>query len=194
MQEIADRYGLSRERIRQILKRNGIGGGWHTRVDPLRVLSLAVECDSVKEISRRTGYWPHSISRAINALAPTLIDEIAAYRHEATRNRLIAELQDLAARLGRTPTKLDIDAAIGGANKFQVCFGSLSKAQRVAGLEVKKNWHPHLSEAQKEAIRRLYVRGSTGPNGAVYLAKRFGVTRERVTQLGKEARKRSAVA
>jgi hypothetical protein len=189
MQEIADRYEVSRERIRQILRRNGLGGhGQRTKIDPLKVLGLVAECRTVREIALRLGADHAAATRVLHCLAPTAVDEMAAYRHEALRNRLLAELRETASRLGRVPKKPDLDKHGPDQAHLQRVFGSMTRARELAGLKNYRAGHPHLSAAQQEAIRRLYVRGHRwAPGNARELAARFGVTINRISQLGREA-------
>ena len=135
MQEIGDRYKVSRERVRQILARNGLDGCGGTRIDPFRVLRMVKDYDSANEIARALGFKQAvSVLRVLHALCPMALAELEAYRHEATRERLLARLRKLAARLGYTPGKDDLDDHGPSCNSLQYVFGSLQEAQRLAGL------------------------------------------------------------
>ncbi len=197
MQAIANRYrssytgrSLTRERVRQILKRNGLGGdGQYGRIDPLKVLAAVRDCDTLPAIAKMVGSNVTAVTRVLHALAPTAVDEMMAYRHEGVRARLVARLQSLAASLGRTPTAVDV----GGNSQFALCFGSFTKAQAAAGLKHRKGT-PHMTPAQRAEIALRYEPPPPGNRGgnARALAQEYGVDPCYISDIAKSFRRKVA--
>jgi HNH endonuclease len=183
---------LTRERVRQILKRNGLGGdGRLTRVDPLRVLAMVSECSSAKEIVRRTGYSEVAVRRVLQVLSPTAIPEMMAYRHEALRERMLGQIRALADRLGRRPLKEDLDQFGPYQGRLQLVFGSMSKAMTLAGFAMLRNCHPHMTAAQRTEIALRYEPpklGRRGGGNAKELAAEYGVTPNHIGMIAKSFR------
>ena len=145
MQEIGSRYDVSRERVRQILARNGLGGQWHyTRVDPFMVLRMVAECSSAREIATRLGLNCGVVLRVLRELAPRVMDEMAAYRWHTRRDRELARLRALVARLGRTPTAKELQ---GRRSTLRAYFGGTRAALLLAGATLRKTGRPRKAVA-----------------------------------------------
>ena len=142
---IGERYGVSRERIRQIVKRNGLGG-LGRGIDPLRVLAALPGAGSTVELANQTGFDVQAVARLLRALVPTASAEMQAYRREERRNRALAGLGVLAERLGRTPTTAELNFYGPRVGVLQRLFGSLSRAQIMAGLRPNRTGRPCLAD------------------------------------------------
>ncbi len=132
---IAEIFGVSRERVRQILQRIG-----HRRtavvqrrngVDPLIICRAADTSRSAYDIARKTGYSSAAVRRVLNALGKTC----GLSRPLLTRTALLADLQRMAGELGHTPRVQDIKRfSQHSLTTYSNYFGSLGKAQHEAGL------------------------------------------------------------
>jgi hypothetical protein len=190
LEEIGARFGICRERVRQICKRNGLSRPGSRSADPLKVLALLQRCNSAVEISNHLACPIRAVCNVLNALAPGALEEMAAYRQEATRQRVLERMRVLAARLGHPPSKLEFDRFGPATGNIQYHFGSLSHGKALAGIPATNRSHPHTTPAQRAEIALRYepaTNGRFGGNVRV-LAAEYGVTVGRVLQIAKSFR------
>ena len=132
LSEIGRWYGLSRERIRQVVRYEGVAQSVtadvaapaRRRQRVLRVARLCEECRDSFEV------LPHLSARLFCSrrcyISSISYSDVGLIRH----------LQKLAALLGRTPNRFDINAADGPCHTVYVKrFGTLRNAQASAGLK-----------------------------------------------------------
>lgn len=121
LSQISAVVGVSRERVRQIVRSQGV-----TRLESRVLMQVkrrryCVRCGVPFLPRARTSRFCGVACAAENS------------RHDDAD--MIRYMQDLAARLGRTPTKVDLDeAGPPSVLSYQKHFGSLRAAQAAAGL------------------------------------------------------------
>jgi HNH endonuclease len=202
LEEIASRFPsshggtLSRERIRQIVARNGLVRPGSRSVDPLKVMGLVVECDSPAEIAVRLGAHEEAVAKVLRVLAPEAIVEMAAYRHQTQREWLLQRIRDLAARLGRRPMKADLDLYGPYQSQLVRTFGSMSRGLILAGFPPLRRSHPQMTPARRAEIALRYEPPPLGRKGgnAAALAKEYGITPTYVWMIARGFRGRKAAA
>lgn len=156
LQEIGDILGVSRERVRQLVKRNGIEPGARERVnnsrrlDPLDVARFArsPKATSLSEVAHEFGTTITKVSELLHALG--MYDAVRRlYRlraREATRQRIVRDLQAFAKRHGRLPSSReltnDLTPDLPAFQTITRAYGSLRNAFAVAGLL--HLYHPRL--------------------------------------------------
>lgn len=140
-EEIGQAYGVTRERVRQLIKATGKKGR-PSRIDPIRVLRAARTANSFgqcvgalrmdsKKVERclvETGHWT-----ALNRLWGLRKSK----QRDARGEEYLSQLRELAQRLGHTPGLADINAEpkFPRHTTFVRYFGSISRAQKLAGLQ-----------------------------------------------------------
>ncbi len=147
--DLARKYHVSRQRVHQLLQRTG--EAFKQATD--KQLRFNRNYAAFVELVKKYGYIP-----SINELRPygtcvclhyyefrklALRDgyeykklKRAKPDDSAKKDALILHLKKLAEQLGRTPTKMEIDAAEQfTSNQYYSYFGSLRKAQQLAGLK-----------------------------------------------------------
>lgn len=142
MEDIGHMTGLSRERIRQVLRQSEIPfrhRQGRRPADPLRILRALPDATSWLDLAERSGHTERSVRTCLQALGHfERADE--QFRNNRPRQgyqeaELIAHMQTLAEDLGRTPGIQDINDATGPWHTTYVkYFGSMRGAQRAAGL------------------------------------------------------------
>ena len=139
---ISEIYGVSGERVRQIVRRNGIPPTVRN-VDPLRILASLEASTCVAHAARLATTSTTSVRRLIAEMGmhAEVREWFAKNKRAETERRkawrresLIIRMRALASRLGRTPNKIDLDRYAKGASGYQLVFGSLPAAQIAAGL------------------------------------------------------------
>ncbi|MBI4128862.1 MAG: DEAD/DEAH box helicase [Parcubacteria group bacterium] len=117
------------------------------------------ECASPGTLAKRFGSIPDALKAAGMRLSRAI---------DTSRSALIAQLKKLKKKLGKVPGELDINAAskrreCAGAGTFRRVFGSIRKAQRVAGM---KPYHadtlPSQLIAQLKKLKKKLGRVPTG--------------------------------
>lgn len=197
MEAIATRFGITRERVRQICGRHGLDGV--SLVDPIKVLKALEHSRTIGEMILETGYSGSVIERVLDALAPLAREEMAAYAMEAERTELIEKARELAAELGRTPTVKEFYRVRIWRQPVVRHFGSFTRLHRAAGLTPLRNAHPHMTEEQRAEVARRYVppRGwafdpGFFPGNAKELAREYGCTVNNINIIVRKYRDRAA--
>lgn len=159
MQELGDMYGISRERVRQILSKLNVvsrPGAPSVLTDPIRVLNVCRESTSVTSAVRALGCMRANLLRTLTQLGA--LDEMREHwkqnRRHYTDGYLIAHLRVLALRLGRTPSIVFMNAAKGGPSftTYVYRFGSWSRAVQLAGLEQNPGGRPGSTMTVRERL------------------------------------------
>lgn len=146
LDEIAAQFNVSRERIRQILKRMGIHGRPRCRheADPIKVCGVVGQAESIEDCARAAGTTVNRARHVLEVLGKWDENEARwrstrqaakALMGEQKKARLIARLRAIAKRLNRTPSQFDIQRAGMCPTALFYWFGSIREAQRLAGLE-----------------------------------------------------------
>lgn len=169
LDEIGKRAGLTRERVRQRLRRIGVSAA--TRIDAMKLLEAVRTrpIHTLAALARTLGLQKEPVARALLALG--LIDAVerlfrlrARARQRAKRERVALALRAYAKQLGRTPAAVDIlsffrPREIPCLKTLQQLFGSLTQAQLAAGLR------PHRRRRPKSAHGALALSGSSAALG-----------------------------
>lgn len=129
MEEVGSKWGLSRERVRQIL--NAMG---HTERNTRKGPRVEFTCSGCGKV-----LWlrPSDIKKSRDR-ERKFCDGACRSRHQHTYSQqdLIRHMQKLAKELGRTPTQQDIqEHGPPSHTTFHARFGSMIAAQEAAGLE-----------------------------------------------------------
>ena len=135
LQEIGDKYGVTRERVRQVLEREGVVE------TPQGLAARCVFCayssdKTILEIAEDSGFPVATVSHVLGR-------EGLPYRHRTggpgrlyTDEELLNSLRELGKKLGHTPTCQDVISARPPSHTlYYKRFGSLRNAQRLAGFE-----------------------------------------------------------
>ena len=145
LEEIGALFGVSRERVRQVLTKHGHAARGAPRAARRQRLEDALigeirrtRVERIADAHRALG-WPEQRARAVVARSPHrhALPRLFRLRRRA---RYLQQLRTLAAQLGRTPRAFDLNG-MGGRPWFGVyirAFGTMRHAQRLAGLEANK--------------------------------------------------------
>lgn len=140
MQVIGDRLGITRERVRQLLRREGVTVE-QTRAIALRRSLVPKNCERCGKafVVRRAKKNQKHCSRTCAYAAK---GERTAY--PGGREGIIAKLRELAERIGRTPASNDLNSWDDMPSHSTVVrfFGSMSAAQEAAGFVPNKRGFP----------------------------------------------------
>lgn len=129
--EIAERFALTRERIRQIVRKAGIAPS-----ETQAVLHEGTMVEWACEVCGKEEQRERTDARARTCAGDCRSELMSSIHRQYTDEEALAHLAGLAERLGRTPTQVDINAADGPAHTiYNHRFGSLREAQRLVGLE-----------------------------------------------------------
>lgn len=135
LEDIGVAFGVSRERVRQIMERNGLSElRWYASADPLRVLAAVrnpASMDST-DVARAVGASNQETNKVLGALGINVAAQ-RLFRWRRAR-AFVVKFQALAVRLGRTPTVIDISAAGMHQSGIQLRFGGMQALARRAGL------------------------------------------------------------
>jgi hypothetical protein len=171
--EIARRLGLSRERIRQRLSRNGRTGRQQSvSVSHVELLVAAERTQSQNEMALALGTAKHRVRFAIQRLG--LQTEVRALlarngaRMRQTQRRqachaFAASVRRLAAQLGHTPSVAEMRSGGLSASRLRRLFGSATAVARAAGLAPNQPGRPR---HQPRAEAQSSLRGREGRGAA----------------------------
>lgn len=143
LQEIGDMLGVSRERARQLLERQGVTkASVAAKVDPLAVLRFARsrECRSFSDIKRHFGTDGVQERKALRALGVgRALRRLFRLRHRAAmQQQIVSQLRTFVEREGRNPTTLELTnhrrPDLPSWMTATRLFGSLEAAYEAAGL------------------------------------------------------------
>lgn len=136
LEEIGRAFGVTRERVRQLLERNGYSGSAPSRqVDPLKLLAAIRSADvcSVREAAQRCGSNVSSGMMVIRRLGlAKAVQRLFQWRRDW---RYISAYRDLAAQLGHTPGVAECHEAGLWQSHIQRRFGGMQKLAVRAGLQ-----------------------------------------------------------
>jgi predicted ArsR family transcriptional regulator len=147
LDEIAAEFGISRERVRQLLARMGVPERSPNRVDPIALIRLLREdetIDSWRGWSRKSGRGIATLVIMTEALSMT--EEVAEIfrarrtarstrRREDVKQQLVADVQALARELARSPRSREFRERYGRHPQFQRFYGTWNKLLVGAGLD-----------------------------------------------------------
>jgi transposase-like protein len=185
LDEIALRFNVSRERIRQIAAVHGDrhSYGRHSPADPIRICRAAETATTLQEVAQATGFSRHTARHVLQALGKW--DEFKARRPAYTHESLIALLQAMAATLGRTPKVKDLRPGEPSNMTFVSYFGSWRQALVAAGLPLHHQIPDKTTPEQRAEAVRQYAAGRT----QVSIAAELGVDSTAVSNWVGRARK-----
>jgi hypothetical protein len=146
MDETGAQFGISRERVRQLLVRQGVTErrGHRADIDPLAIMRelRKPETTSYTAIAATLGLYSSQVTHTLHALG---VGAAAKRLFRWRRDRaILARFVALAHRLGHTPTAMDLMAHAGDVATqmyFQKRFGGLMNAARRAGLTPNQTGH-----------------------------------------------------
>jgi hypothetical protein len=161
LQEIGDAYKLTRERVRQLLTSRPHARP--SRIDPVRIIKAARAARSLTETRAVTGYTAASIKRCLVELqhwaAISRLWKYRAKRHREalTNEELLSHLRKLATEIGRTPGIKDLNERpeYPWHMLYVKRFGSIRRAQELAGLRPNKVGGAHNARRGKSAISTI---------------------------------------
>jgi hypothetical protein len=140
-EEIGQVYGVTRERVRQLIKVTGKTGR-PSRIDPIRVLRAARAANNFGQCVGFLRMDPKKVERCLVETGHwTALNRLWRLRKNKQRDvrgeKYLSQLRELARRLGRTPGLTDINAEpkFPRHTTFVRYFGSIAMAQKLAGLE-----------------------------------------------------------
>ncbi len=130
LQNIGDHFGVTRERVRQIVRRAGVG-----RDVTSANFAFRSEADLVDMVCEECG----SVTRR----QPSSVRQFCSWRCSGksktiTSAHALRELRRLALMLGNTPGMMDLVAPWPTHTIYYRLFGSLRAAQDIAGLTPNK--------------------------------------------------------
>lgn len=148
MTDIGNRFGLSRERIRQRLLRNDISG---------RNPNCPYEAEELLRVVRSAGNWADAVAQlhtskqglrqwlettgSVKAAERELANAREAKReksYEAARQRIVKKLKELAVKCGETPPQHVLESHGIYTGTFIRYFDSTSAAMKAAGLKPRR--------------------------------------------------------
>lgn len=187
LQAVGDMLGITRERVRQIANRLGVTDrGQHQPHDVVRFMAVARRARSLKATASELGVGAGVVQRALVAIGafPALTRLWRMRQKRSRAAELVAAMQALATRLGRTPAIADLNAPDAGTACHMVyvqAFGSLRAAQAASGLVPNAQGRP----------ARACCRNGHAMSGANLLAYRNGTRTQRKCRACQNARKRA---
>jgi hypothetical protein len=133
MEHVGESYGISRERVRQILGRAGVRSRRGGTKGHRRVEYVEWRCASCGKTEMRPPFRARARGRFCDHKCRSIF-------LVGTPGMMLAALAALAEHLGRTPSQADIhrDRDTPSHMTYVHHFGSLSAAQRAAGLTPNK--------------------------------------------------------
>ncbi len=136
LQTVGRAHGVCGERVRQLFKRHGYAP--RNGVTREQVLTAIATPGTKREIAKRLGLGAQGLRAALRRLklsAPVFTRPPPKYSDED----MLDYMRALAEKLGWTPGKIDLDRhSPPGTGSYQLRFGSLTAAQRLAGLAPNK--------------------------------------------------------
>jgi hypothetical protein len=146
LEEIGDEFGISRERVRQLLERMNVDEQ-DSRMDPIALIRRVREdeaLDSWRKWAMACGCGVPALINMVVALS--MKDEVAALlntrranrasrRSAEQKQRLVTEVQALAGELGRSPRVREYRERYGHHAGFQRFFGNWNTLLLWAGLD-----------------------------------------------------------
>lgn len=164
LEEIGNAIGVSRERVRQRLVRAGITERHHrhpNHADPLLICREAEVATSGRDLARRTGRTYDTCRKVLNALGKweAFSERCWVARTTETRRRLLSRLRQVGQELGRTPSQHDLQARGIAHTGYYIQFGSLARAQALAGFRPRAVGHrghtnPRWVSPEDQAVMR----------------------------------------
>lgn len=153
LQELGDMVGVSRERVRQILRADGIKPRT-TRREIGPILRAYDPSKTTKEIAAEAGCRVETAYRALRALKLPRRNR----RDKWTRELIVAQLQDWAAEHGRQPLAPDLlhghpaKQGYPSPNVVQYHFGTWNAGIRAAGFKPFPQGH---KRSERDPLRAL---------------------------------------
>ena len=142
--DIARKIGLTRERVRQRLERNGRGGTNQNRLPKQSALLDASALSTTwRGLSERLNVTPRTLELALakHAVRPEIETRLLSNRKAASaEHRLLAQrpyvarIRGIAAEVGHTPTQDELEARDLYHASLHELFGSAQAAMLAAGL------------------------------------------------------------
>lgn len=156
LDEIGAAHGITRERARQILERNGVTSKKERRstsLDPIAVLRFARsrEADSIRSVARRFRTNAEIVSKLLDALGVReAVKRLYRMRSPSGRDVSLARLRAFIGREGRLPYARELGTVTGtprrpdlpSAPSIIQQFGSLPAAWAALGYESRAKGSP----------------------------------------------------
>lgn len=140
LREIAEVFGLSRERVRRLLVKEGVTEVPHNR-NIRRVLCAYSPSKSTSEIAADAGVSADNVRSTLNVKQlPRAKAKYWSRGSKYTAEILAEHMLTVSVKVGHTATAHDLIAASPPAHmEYYKVFGSLTAAARYAGLEPNKS-------------------------------------------------------
>lgn len=139
LQEIGEYYGITGERVRQLLARRGVPIPRRYGPDVVAIMRhvRAPGMVSLRQVARVLGITNYAVSRAVNALGKgRAVQRLYRWRrHSARRQHWIAWYRALAERLGRLPAHADaVQSGLHPPTLYCYFPGGIKELRREAGF------------------------------------------------------------
>lgn len=173
LEEVGKQFGVTRERVRQIVARLGLRSRTWSRHDPVAITRATEQARFLEEAAELANTTPHGVRRVLKALGKwdEARDRWGVERHNYTEDELLDFLRAEATALGKTPGQVYLRNCRPSATTYASHFGTLTEALRRAGLPLNSHRRDKLQGSEDEVIRR-YLAGEIISD----LAPEFDVT------------------
>ncbi len=141
LQEIGDKYGVTREYVRQVLEREGVVERPQTRIRRCVICAYSPD-KTVREIADEVGEDCSTVHQALRSHGLPYQHRTGGPGRLYTDEELLNSLRELGKKLDRTPTSKDVISASPPSHTlYYKHFGSLRNAQRLAGFKPNRRGH-----------------------------------------------------
>lgn len=138
MDDIGVEYNISRQRVQQILRRNGVRGHDYTLAltgaEILAALEANPKLRTHADLSDYLEVSPWTVMKAIRHAPVQLKRRIRAQYDLNRRQHYIDRIREIGERVGHTPTAQELNNHGVHSTRIQYVFGSLRQAQIEAGF------------------------------------------------------------
>lgn len=176
LEQIGKRFGLSRERVRQLVARHGVRSQNWNKADPLAICRAADEAHFLAEAAEIANASEETVRRVLVALgkweeAKKRWGMRQGNKRDWTNEELLECLRAEATLLGETPGQIYLSNRSPSSTTYAKYFGTLTEALRQAGLPL-RNHRRNKMKGREDEVARRYRSGES----AWEIAKALGVT------------------